>query len=217
MENVTLQFPDSSARLTDCRKLIVEVANEALEQITKKLPLSAITINFLDKPKWVIPETGLSGFATDGHNLEVYIDPIRADLRQSITIELPRTLAHELHHVMRWRSPGYGETLFEVMVSEGLADHFDLEVNGGEPRPWDVALTPAAIDGVLPLMIQELDNKAFVENDWFFGSEQRSVPRWTAYTIGFEIVGNYLASHNDQRASTLYNVPATVFRDSLVA
>ena len=56
--------------------------------------------------------------------------------------ELFRTLAHELHHVARRRASALGHTLIDALVSDGLADHFSIEVTGMEPGPWAVALGP---------------------------------------------------------------------------
>ncbi|MES0476805.1 MULTISPECIES: DUF2268 domain-containing putative Zn-dependent protease [Citrobacter freundii complex] len=42
-----------------------------------------------------------------------------------------------LHHAARWQGPGYGSTLGEALVSKGLADHFSLELFGGEPELWE--------------------------------------------------------------------------------
>lgn len=53
-------------------------------------------------------------------------------------MELPATVAHELHHARRWAGPGYGHTLVKVPISEGLAQWHEHTERGGPP-PYAVA------------------------------------------------------------------------------
>src|SRR5690625_1970846 len=109
----------------------------ALERIERHLPLGHIDVVVERNPFAVIPELGVGGFSPSGHLVHVSLDPAHARFGEALEQHLPRTLAHELHHCARWRGPGYGRTLGEALVSEGLADHFDLEVHpGAEPYHW---------------------------------------------------------------------------------
>jgi len=59
-----------------------------------------------------------------------------------LTVQLRRTLAHELDHAARVTAgPGYGSTLLDVMVSEGLADNFATSLYRGSRHPWTHALS----------------------------------------------------------------------------
>ncbi|MFD2813587.1 DUF2268 domain-containing putative Zn-dependent protease [Paracoccus aerius] len=53
-----------------------------------------------------------------------------------------RALVRQLAHLLRWNGPGYGRSLGEALVSEGLAGHFVLQVLGGQPDATD-AVRPA--------------------------------------------------------------------------
>jgi hypothetical protein len=92
-----------------------------------------VDVVFQDYPLAAIPSLGMGGFAPTGHLVQLSFDPGAEDFEELIVAHLPRTLAHELHHCARWRGPGYGRSLGDALVSEGLADHFDLEVNGVIP------------------------------------------------------------------------------------
>lgn len=144
----------------------------------------------------------------------VALNPQHNHFPQTIRDQIPRVLAHELHHCMRTRGPGYGETLAEALISEGLADHFDHEVWGKEPQLWSIALTD---EQALPLLERargELDNKPYNHAAWFFGSAEQHIPRWTGYTLGFRLVADYLRLHPEQTAAELHAMPASAFIES---
>lgn len=81
--------------------------------------------------KFVIPEKGHLGFCPEVGVVYLTVDPDNPAFYKNEAQSLERMFAHELHHAARWAGPGYGLTLGEVMVSEGLAGHFSLELLGG--------------------------------------------------------------------------------------
>lgn len=196
-------------------ELIQGELNKSLNKILEKLPVSDIDIIISDDSKRIIPELGIGGYAPNDHQVFIYLNPQFPHLRETIQKHLKRTLAHELHHCMRWRSPGYGHTLLEVLVSEGLADHFDLEVNGGEAEPWCRALKAGEVAKFTEIARTEYFNRDYSHKAWFFGSKERGIPRWTGYTLGFKLVGDYLKSHPDQKPSTLYTTKAQELIDTI--
>jgi uncharacterized protein YjaZ len=71
---------------------------------------------------------GVGGYAPDAHSICIFTHPDMFRLREGEgQVRFSAVVAHELHHVKRRRGPGYGETLGEMMVSEGLAIKFQLE------------------------------------------------------------------------------------------
>lgn len=183
-----------------------------LADVREKLDLPSVEVVVENNPDSIIPETGVGGFAPSASRLEIYIDPSFERLDQSLDMELRSTLAHELHHCARWEACGYGETLLEEMVSEGLADHFDIEVNGNAPKPWSVALSEAQLK---LLKVRALEESAQGNHDhdaWFFGSEEQGIPRWAAYSLGFSLVGAYI-DKTGRKASELVGEKASVFTE----
>lgn len=98
--------------------------------------------------------------------------------------------------------------MFEALVTEGLADHFEIEVTGKNPQPWDTALTGKQVEKYLDLAQRELDHKNYNHHAWFYGSKEKHIPRWTGYSLGFRIVGEYLKKNPDRKPSRLYGVNA---------
>jgi uncharacterized protein YjaZ len=120
-------------------------------------------------------------------------------------------VAHELHHVKRWRGPGYGRTLLEAMVSEGLADHFSIELLGAPVPPWSDAFPRDQTTQLLERARPEFDSTSYDHERWFFVASP-TLPRWTGYTLGFRLVEAYQAAHMGATAADLVNTPAGAFR-----
>lgn len=154
--------------------------------------------------------TGVGGRAYTQYLVEIFIDPLQKDLNRTLPAELLGTLAHEIHHVARTATIGFGETLLEACVSDGLADHFQDEITGSGPRPWDIALDDESLVKMRNLAEKEFYTE-YDRKEWFFGSGPRDIPRWTGYSLGFHIVGEYLKKHPDQTAAKLYATPAQEF------
>nr|WP_274517589.1 DUF2268 domain-containing putative Zn-dependent protease [Pseudomonas sp. GM18] len=63
------------------------------------------------------------------------LDPDNPNLLPSLrTGTLHRQIVHEVHHCLRIAGPGYGWTLGEALVSEGLAGQFVRHLLGKRPR-----------------------------------------------------------------------------------
>ena len=164
----------------------------------------------------------IAGYGVGGvsgpFGVRVLVDPDSLDLDAGLE-QLPSLVAHEVHHVWRFNSgvsPHQG--LLGVVVSEGLADHFAAETHPGiEPAAWTRALPPEEIDDWYERMVSaheellgELSSTAPTGPDparpvieaWLFGDEE--IPRWTGYTLGYELVGDYL-DRNDTTAAASFS------------
>jgi len=108
-------------------ELVAASANKTLALLPHQ-GLMVITVS-VDASQ-AIPEIGVGGYTDPkGGNVDLWIDPHRARLRQVLETWIPASVAHELDHSSRIRTgPGYGYTLGEAMVSEGLADRFVYQV-----------------------------------------------------------------------------------------
>lgn len=175
--------------LRDFAKQIERLIPSIFEEVESRFPLPSVEVLIEDNPTATIAETGLGGFSPDANHVYVRINPEKKGLKKNFERELRSTLAHELHHCARWASVGYGTTLLEAMVSEGLADHFDIEVNKSKPKPWSVALSERELRTVRE-KAEPLFYSAYDESEWFFGSAD--VPPWAGYSLGFKIVGDYI-------------------------
>jgi hypothetical protein len=179
---------------------------ETWELVSGQLNVSGVTA--LVGTDQVIPGWGVGGRALNPTTIEIGVDPTLDSA--SLTAKLPSIVAHELHHVARMRGPGYGGTLLEAVVSEGLADHYAEELLGEPLPPWVTALSDAEYVVWLERARQEFDSTTCNHARWFFGAG--SIPNWTGYTLGFRLVSDYMDDNPGSTAASLINQPANSFR-----
>ena len=203
-----LLFEDGGALATQ-RTVIDATVNDAVTRVNEAMPISGVTIRIRANPGGAIPEFGLGGYAPSGREVFLSFDPAAPVLDRSLRDELGPLVAHELHHVRRWQTVGYGSTLRAAMVSEGLADHFSIEVFGIERPMWSAALDSAGIEVMLDRAEPTWDG-AYDNSTRFFGTTA-AVPRWTGYALGLELVDRYLERDSSRRPSALYGEDPRAF------
>jgi hypothetical protein len=140
----------------------------------------------------VIPEIGMVGQAYRKGLFALTLDPNNPHFTGCLGDgTLRRQVAHEVHHCLRMGGPGYGRTLAEALVSEGLAGHFSRWLFNNPPEPWEYAVTDDVLDAHRPDK-ETLSAKWYNHAEWFFGAGGRR-PRWLGYTLGYRVVGDWLA------------------------
>jgi uncharacterized protein YjaZ len=131
-------------------------------------------------------------------------------LKRSLTTYRVEALAHEIDHSVRIEAgPGFGNTLLEELVTEGMSSAFDIQVQPTDIPPWTRALTRQQ-GRTLWTRARPLLNQTGLYDQWFFGGGD--VPHWTAFQIGYHIVRDYLNRHpNDTAASIVRLNAATIY------
>lgn len=155
--------------------------------------------------KSFVHEDGAGGYARSSSEVWIGLKP-----GMKAWDALRRCVAHELHHCARRRLVGYGRTLAEAIVSEGLADHFVVEVYGPPAGAWTRALNDSQFDNLRMKILADPHWKlpGAYSLAWLTGSRKRGIPRWTGYALGWRAVRDYLARHPGVRASRLAGAPA---------
>ncbi|MBY5162667.1 DUF2268 domain-containing putative Zn-dependent protease [Salsipaludibacter albus] len=185
-----------------------ELVRHAVIEATRRLPsrTESVSVSVAQEPsRVIIPHLGLGAWAT--HDIAVAVDPDSDHLGAGLA-HLPTLVAHETHHPWRSTSGGGGpQGLAAAAVAERLADHFAREVHPEiPPQPWTRAIPEANhADWWRRLTAADGDDVDMDDHDrWFFGAGD--VPAWTGYTLGWELVGDYLACH-DTLASDHVSTP----------
>lgn len=184
------------------------ITQQETEKAAGRLQLDDIDVVVKVAP-WVIPELGLVDTAPTGHLAEITIDHKHPKFIENWRQELPCTLAHELHHVQRWRSVGFGQTLLEALVSEGLAQHFEHLMYGRIP----IYAMPMSDMSVLWQQAKSELADSYNYNAWFLGSEEEKLPRWAGYALGYELVKRFFDKSGGD-AALHANTPAKVFQEA---
>jgi uncharacterized protein YjaZ len=190
---------------------VAEVLTVGFDRVATLLPLRDTDV-VVKVSENVIPEVGHHGYAPEAGLIHITIDPNHKYFRENADSSLNRTLAHELHHSARWDGPGYGDTLGEALVTEGLAGHFTQEAFGGQPEPWE-NLPVTDLHPNLTRAQQEWDSATYDHEAWFFGYSD--LPRWLGYSLGYQMVSRYLAKHHRECASGLVHQDSQIFRPFL--
>jgi len=212
--SVAIHVLMGSGRLRTRAARIADGVRSAADACLERLPLTGGDIDIVvrDDPRWAIPELGIGGHAPDAHTIFVALDPEHERFDIALERELFPTVAHELHHVARRQASQRGRSLLDALVHEGLADHFAIELTGVEPPPWVLALSPEETIRLLARAREEYDSPHYSHMAWFFGSDELGIPRWAGYSLGFKLVGDYLARNPSAKASALATEPSATLR-----
>ncbi|WP_323797083.1 DUF2268 domain-containing putative Zn-dependent protease [Nisaea sp.] len=166
----------------------------------------------------VIPERGHVGYGNEDL-VTLWLAPEHPKLDENLGEPLARMIAHEMNHVMRFRSVGGPESLGDHLICEGFAGRFVQELFGNSPEPWEQAIPKTEFQRYIPQAMDDFNKRAGYRQEkismyeWMFASG--TMPRWLGYTLGYEIVGQYLEDHPDLRASGLLDIPSTDFKPAL--
>lgn len=199
MAAIYAHIANATGELDHIIKLIYAAFDEAKKIATKELKADQIDIIFVSAPTLAMPEYGIGGNSAGPNHIYISFDPSSKNITK---LRLFETLLHELHHCMRWRTQGYGDTLGEAMISEGMACLYEQEHAQELPIYAKVKLSENEIAQAKEL----LNAKSYDHNEWFFGS--KNIPRWFGYTYGYMLCQQY-AEKNRSDSIKMIDLPAS--------
>lgn len=169
----------------------------------------------VEPESWLIIP-GFGAMCPDKHTISLVFKPNEDGFIDSVKNNLNRLLAHECHHLIRHRNPGCGETLLESLITEGLADHFELEISRKAPNPWSKALSESDISKYLSIARSNFNMKMnpVQGQKWFLGSTNE-VPHWAGYSLGFYLIEKYLLLNPEKRPSNIVDINANEIIESI--
>ncbi|ORM84661.1 hypothetical protein HA44_04805 [Mixta gaviniae] len=201
-----LHWLEAAGDLNEYKPLIVREFQAAYGALSAFLSPPRLDILLQKTPGQVIPEIGLAGRAYSETLFSMAFDPDNVNLSRTCADgTLQRQILHEVHHCLRMAGAGYGWSLGEALVSEGLAGQFVSRLLGTAPECWEQAIDRARLRET-PVRLQALNSPSYDHSAWFFGSGE--LPRWYGYTLGYEMVAAWLRDAGDIDAEKWINVPA---------
>ena len=163
-------------------------------------------------------QDGPGSALVSGHCHEPGVIGLRVDLGphqagKSLHQAVLKTLYHEIHHVLRWDGPGYGETLGSALVSEGLAQRFVHEMMVCPPEPCERAVGASSCEAFRRDAQAGFDDGDYDHGAWFYGTGV--MPNWLGYTLGLRMVDRFLSAHPHMTALRLAHADTEMFRQTL--
>lgn len=189
----------------------LEIINRAFAKATRTTgellqDLPDIDILFYANSGQVIEQTGIGGNTENANTIIIPLDP-KFNISEQ---ELFLTICHEIHHAKRIAALGDTDSLLKKVISEGLADQFQVQIN---PNTRPVTYRNDISSDELEKALQEL--KEIANNDsgydyyeWFFGYGKYS--NWIGYTLGNMIIERFVNEEN-QSPSELVLRPVDYF------
>ena len=203
----TLHWLEATADLGPWKDAVAAELEATWRHIEASLAPPRLDILVQRMPGAGIAEIGLVGHAYRPGLFALTLDPVNPNFEASLHDgTLRRMVVHEVHHCMRMAAIGYGRTLGDALVSEGLAGRFTQWVFGSSPEPWERAVDADTLRAHAPDQAA-LDAIDYGHDAWFYGvGGQR--PRWLGYTMGHQIVGTWLDLVGTPDIDTWVSVPA---------
>jgi hypothetical protein len=169
---------------------VVTRVSGAFGDIRTALGLTEVEVRLSAAGQLVIPEVGVGGYATD-RTVDLQVD-LDNELDSGVHLEwVEQVLAHELHHVARLRAVGNPRSLGALVTFEGMADRFAINFGGRRVAPWSSAIAGAELTPWIERILDGHPQRDYSVDAWMFGTSPE-IPRWTGYSAGYAIVGEYL-------------------------
>lgn len=179
------------------KKKYQEVKNEEIKNLIKST--LGKTKHFINSKRIVIylfPTSsefiikkmrGCSGFVPWKNIIHIYFYP-----KKNWKTNLRGTLLHELAHCIQ-PYYSYKMTLFEHLIAEGLAEHFQMKFTK-KRNPWTYSISKIEairiFKNTLDKLNKSMEKDYFLHMNLFFGN--KNYPLWAGYTIGFYLASDLL-------------------------
>ena len=209
LESNTIKFHTNMSLIdSSFYSQIVKNIKKGIDSTNKYIEFKNVEFRVLVFPERTIPRLGMSGVAPNKKQIYILLDPDHPKLDEAINTHIFQTIPHEYHHTMRHRTSSLSKTLFEALISEGLACHFAMEVCNIEAPKYCVAYNETELNKWTSEAEKIWFSNEYDYFDWFVG---RTKPRNIGYAIGYRLVKAYLDQHPYKNASSLYATPADRF------
>lgn len=153
-----------------------------------------VNITVYPNAGWTIPETGEGGYTPTGDWIQISLDLTGKthEVRTVIEKRLPATIYHEMNHIKRWNTVGFGATFIENLISEGLACAFELEQAEHDVKPFFLA-SESEIKELFTVVASSNDRiqNSYSYFDWFTVGNTE-IPKWLGYKLGYYVISEVL-------------------------
>ena len=198
---VSSEFGKNKVKIQETSELILKKLVKVIEVEDFQISIDPFSS---DNQYWKI-----SGAADDPHKIWLKLNIAFFNFEEIINVYLIRAIAHEFHHLAR---KGFISdwNLLELLVMEGLALHFEMEMFNNEKSPLMRDITDEEIQSIKNEIINDLFNEDFDHKFWQ-NKTGREAPQAFVYRFGYRIINEYLRDHPGEDAVNLYKESAKSF------
>ncbi len=201
------------------RTWIMAVLDGVRDRAAPRLELDNADVNVVAAPWLVMPEYGFGGFTFNRSVAQIAIDPWSPRFREPEREQrLGAVLAHELHHLARFRHPASAwspqrmsrSSLGHALIAEGLAQAFEEEM--GNPAPfYALAVQREPLWDLGTRAMADFETAQFDYDAWFFGRrDDAAFPRHGGYSLGYAIVRAWMMTAETSPSEELGLEPGEV-------
>jgi len=178
-----------------------EVSSKTVNQskddldINKQITITTTLPRNEQEKRYIIPSLGIGGRALSPTEVGLYFDLSNPNVIDSLKTWKSRQIGHELNHIARMQTIGFGRTLLDNIIAEGLATFYE-EHWGGEfqSTSWGHNLSDEKLNIQWALAKPHLNNTNYNHQSWFFGYDGEH-PVHTGYSLGTRIIENVFEKH----------------------
>ena len=194
MSKINVLLANANGNLDEMKDTILVAVKEVESYVFSKLKIDwNIDVVVTDSAySIIIPEDGVGGY-TYASNFIVSA----LDLKSMSIPRFKELLVHELCHAARWgKNDEWMNTLFDGMISEGVATYFGTEFakNNSEKQFFTKTILERSDkenERILNELRGNLDDKNYDYQTIFFTGNDK-LPRWSGYSLGYYLVKKYL-------------------------
>ncbi|MDO6426853.1 DUF2268 domain-containing putative Zn-dependent protease [Thalassotalea sp. 1_MG-2023] len=199
---------NASGKFNHVLGLLESKAQDSLIEIEKHIVLPNLDIVISPCLEEYKNESGIMGSASPQvYVIDIGLDSDRKDLVDIINNKLTAVIAHEIHHVLRSTSGVKENKLFQVLISEGLACHFETKFNKHAVNEFFDEVRKYEWLDLYNKMQTNLENTDFNYPVFFGGKDVTKFPNRAGYWVGFNLVSEYIDRFGGC-AITLVGTPA---------
>lgn len=188
---------------------VENMINEVLKMTDNvyKLDYVDIYVKFRSKDPLLIEHLGVGGEWINKDTIQILINIDFLVSDEDLSNNLERLLVHEIGHLIHHRNRERTYTLFETIISEGIADHLVNIISGYESEIWSTNLNDEELVHYMDLAKKEIWSTDYDFDYWLYSGG----PGWIGYSLGYKIIGDYIDQNPDKSILDIIKLPDEEF------
>jgi len=213
--SIKLHIANASKQFTlDDQRIIQDAVSSAWDFLDKYFKIDYDIDLVITEPLYIlptIPEDGLTARTYKSDFIMLSINKSQHEISKDFLFEI---ICHEMAHSIRWtRVPEFANSLFENSIMEGLAivlEETALKESGRSNQQYFLTAmqetSKSTIDRIIHEFKERLHSERYdYEKDFYTGDD--NLPRWSAYSLGYYLVHEYLNKTDD----SIFNATVTSY------